>query len=105
MSCKKVIAIDFDGTLCKSKYPAILKPKRRVIKRAIKEQKRGALLILWTCREGKELTEAIDWCRSYGLTFDAINSNPREQVRIFGTDPRKVGADEYWDDKSHRIIF
>lgn len=105
MNYRKVIAIDFDGTLCKSEYPVILKPKKRVIKRAIKEQERGALLILWTCREGRELAEAIKWCRSHGLIFDAINSNPTEQIRTFGTDPRKIGADEYWDDKSRRIIF
>lgn len=59
---KKVIALDFDGTLCENAWPAIGDPKWAVIRAAQEEQQQGALLILWTTREGKALGEALEWC-------------------------------------------
>lgn len=35
-----------------------------------------------------------------GLQFDAINDSLPEWKEHFGTSPRKIGADEYWDDKA-----
>ncbi|WP_243150021.1 hypothetical protein [Acutalibacter sp. 1XD8-36] len=97
---RKVIAIDFDGCLCSNAYPHIGKPNWRVIAEALIAQKSGAALILWTCREGDELREAVDACRRWGLRFDAVNESLPEWAAAFGTAPRKVGASEYWDDKA-----
>ena len=71
-----------------------------VIYQAIQEQKHGAGLILWTCREGKLLYDAMEACFDWGIQFDAINESLHEWKEHFGTAPRKVGADEYWDDKA-----
>lgn len=98
---KKTIAVDFDGTLTvSSAWPKIGAPNWPVINRAIQEKQNGAALILWTCREGKLLDEAISACSSWGLTFDAVNDSTEEWKKFFGNSPRKVGADEYWDDRS-----
>lgn len=97
---RKVIAIDFDGCLCSNAYPRIGKPNWRVISEALIAQKSGAALILWTCREGDELREAVDACCRWGLRFDAVNESLPEWAAAFGTAPRKVGASEYWDDKA-----
>lgn len=97
---RKAIAIDFDGCLCTNEYPAIGKPNWDVINRAKVEQRAGAGLILWTCREGQLLQEAVDACRGWGLTFDALNESLPDWIEEFGTQPRKVGASEYWDDKA-----
>lgn len=83
---RKVIAIDFDGTLCKCKYPAIGKPKRFTIWRAKRKQKRGAVLILWTCRTGELLREAVEACSLWGLDFDYINENDPERIQAYGSD-------------------
>ena len=48
----KIIAVDFDGTLCENRYPEIGKPNEKVINYLIKRQKEGDKLILWTCRCG-----------------------------------------------------
>ena len=61
---------------------------------------RGAKLILWTCREGKELEEAVEACRAEGLLFDVVNDNLPEMKAEWGNNPRKVAADEYWDDRA-----
>lgn len=63
-------------------------------------QLEGAKIILWTCRTGIQLEKAVLWCFRRGLMFDAVNENLPERVEKFGTDPRKIGADEYIDDKS-----
>lgn len=95
-----VIAIDFDGTLCENAYPAIGAPRTRIIEAAKQRQREGTKLILWTCRTGEQLDEAVKWCTDQGLYFDAVNENLPEMIARFGGDTRKVLADEYWDDKS-----
>ena len=99
----KIIAVDFDGTLCENKYPRIGKPRKRVIKRLLKEQTKGAKIILWTCRTGQPLQDAFYWCMNHGIVFDAVNDSLEESKLMWGTDPRKICADEYWDDKARRI--
>jgi len=95
-----VIAVDFDGTLCKNAWPDIGAPYTWAITILKKRRIAGDKLILWTCREGKLLEEAVEWCRQHGLEFDAVNANLPERIAEYGTDPRKVGADRYCDDKS-----
>lgn len=96
----KAIAIDFDGCLCDNAYPAIGAPHWGVIARAKMEQEAGAGLILWTCREGQLLQEAVAACESWGLRFDAINESLPSWIAAFNNAPRKVGASEYWDDRA-----
>ncbi len=103
MKYRKAIAIDFDGCLCANKYPNIGEPNWDVIKRAQERQKAGAGLILWTCREGAQLQEAIEACAHWGLYFDAINESLPEWIEMFKGSPRKVGASEYWDDRAVRM--
>ena len=71
----KAIAIDFDGCICTNAFPNIGAPNRSVIDKAIAEQAAGAGLILWTCREGELLQQALDACAQWGLHFDAVNES------------------------------
>ena len=100
---RKAIAIDFDGCLCTDAYPEIGEPIWPVIYRAKAEQRAGAGLILWTCREGQILRDAIAACEGWGLTFDAVNESLPDWIEEFKTRPRKVGASEYWDDRAVRM--
>lgn len=96
-----VIAVDFDGTLFKTEYPKIVEPIINVINFCKERKNFGDKVILWTCRAGKELKEALDECKKFGLIFDEVNNNLIERVELFGgNDSRKVGADLYIDDKS-----
>lgn len=96
----KIIAVDFDGTLCENKYPEIGKPKFDVIARLFIEQTEGAKIILWTCRTGRHLKDAVKWCENIGLHFDAVNENLPEIIKSFGGDNRKIFANECWDDRA-----
>lgn len=99
----KAIAIDFDGCLCSDMHPDIGAPYWNVICAAIQEQIAGAKLVLWTCREGDDLQAAVDACSRWGLQFDAVNANLPERIAYYGNDCRKIGADEYWDDRVRRV--
>ena len=95
----KILAVDFDNTIFETEYPTILRPISPVIEMAKERRARGDRLILWTCREGAELDAAVEACRAEGLEFDAVNDNLPEEKAKWGNNPRKVAADEYWDDK------
>lgn len=99
----KIIAIDFDGCLCTNNWPDVGEPNWNVINRARDEQKNGAKLILWTCRDGPVLDAAVKACESWGLTFDAVNENLDFLIKKWGNDTRKIGASEYWDDRAVRM--
>lgn len=95
-----IIAVDFDGCLCHNEWPEIGAPNFSAINELIKRRRNGAKVVLWTCRTGEALMDAVNFCRDYGLRFDAVNENLPEVVAEFGGNTRKIFAHEYWDDKA-----
>ena len=95
-----IFAIDYDDTLFTNAYPAIGEPKYKMISKVKKLREQGHKIILWTCRSGKELEEAVESCREYGLEFDAVNENVNPSPRF---NPRKVFAHYYVDDRNALI--
>lgn len=104
MSYPKVIAVDFDGCLCVNKWPEIGAPNWAAINALIARKAEGDKVILWTCREGQMLEDAIAWCLNRGLKFDAVNDNLPENKEHFGNNCRKVWANEYWDDRAVPVL-
>lgn len=96
----KIVAIDFDGTLVADKYPSIGEPNLDMFQLCARLKEAGVKLILWTCRDGDFLKDAVDYCAATGLQFDAVNSNLPETISMFNNDTRKVFADLYIDDKA-----
>lgn len=97
----KIIAVDFDGTLCEDAFPEIGEPKLEVINYVKQLQKQGNKLILRTCREGVYLHHAITWCvNKFGLFFDAINDNLEAVKTEWKMNVRKIYCDVYIDDRS-----
>ena len=74
----KIIAIDFDGTLCTNAWPEIGEPHDEMINFMKKLHQKGHKIILWTCREGENLEKALEWCSERGIIFDAVNDNIEE---------------------------
>lgn len=95
-----IIAVDFDGTLVEDKFPDIGEIRESVWRDVFTAKQNGAKIILWTSRDHQRLKEAVEFCVSKGLHFDAINENLGECKVMFNNDTRKVYADEYWDDKA-----
>ena len=93
------IAVDFDGTIVEHDYPKIGKEKLFAFQTLKELEKLGVRLILWTFRTGKELEDAVNFCRLNGIEFYAVNKNYPEEV-FDETVSRKIDADIYIDDKN-----
>lgn len=95
-----IIAVDFDGTIVTHEYPKIGKEIPFAIDTLKRlQQNYENQLVLWTVREGKELEEAVEYCRNRGLEFYAINSNYPEETKK-SHEPRKLKADLFIDDRN-----
>ncbi len=100
MNEHKIIAVDFDNTLCFSNWPELGEPNVPLIEYLKRQQCLGNKIILWTCRAGEALNAAIAWCTALGLVFDAVNDNLPETVEKYGSNSRKITCDYYIDDRA-----
>ena len=100
----KIIAVDFDGTLVKDEYPNIGSPNIKLINK-LRRLSKNNTLILWTCRTGDKLKEAVEFCLLCDLQFHYINENSKEILKKYGNiDSRKITADIYLDDKARTTL-
>ncbi|HEC44013.1 MAG TPA: hydrolase [Bacteroides sp.] len=93
------IAIDFDGTIVEHKYPAIGKENLFAFETMRELQKQKHQLILWTYRSGKELDDAVEFCRDRDVEFYAVNKSFPEEVYDESIS-RKIDADLFIDDRN-----
>lgn len=97
----KIIAVDFDGTLCSSNWPYVGYPNLKLLNKLRAEKEAGNKIILWTCRTMFMLEQAVDACKSWGLELDAVNENIPETLEMYnGITGNKITADIYIDDLS-----
>lgn len=90
-----IIAVDYDGTLQIGEDMNLV-----LIRRLKHNQRRGDTIILWTCREGKSLIEALTRLRGCGFQPNLVNDNSPDVIRRMGGNTRKIYADVYLDDKA-----
>jgi hypothetical protein len=93
------IAVDFDGTVVEHRYPDIGEEMLFAFDTLKALQKQGHQLILWTFRAGKELDEAVEYCRKRGIEFYAVNKSYPEE-KYDESISRKVDADVFIDDRN-----
>ncbi|WP_299354877.1 BT0820 family HAD-type phosphatase [uncultured Porphyromonas sp.] len=94
------IAVDFDGTIVRHRYPKIgdeIPFATETLRLLLRDRHR---LILWTVREGKLLDEAIEWCRARGVEFYAVNRDFPEEDATGSGFSRKIKADLFIDDRN-----
>lgn len=101
-SFPKIHAVDFDGCLAYTKFPEIISPNIELINEMISRREQGERIILWTTRTQGHLDAAVEYCKQYGLEFDAINANVKE-VLDAGLNPRKVYVNGYYIDDHGRV--
>lgn len=94
------IAVDFDGTIVEHKYPEIGKPILFAFESLKELQKRKHKIILWTYRAGKELDEAVEFCKKNGVVFYAVNKSYPEEKFDSQKSSRKIDAQLFIDDRN-----
>lgn len=104
MNNRIIIAIDFDGTIAKHRFPLIGEPVPEAFDYCRQFTDEGASLILWTmrCYEGSlgdVLTPAVEFCRKHGVEFWGVNENPQQTETRWSTSS-KVYAHCYIDDSA-----
>ena len=97
---KFIYAVDFDGTLVENKHPKIGRIKKNTVNYIKQLKKEQNYIILWTCRHGKYLKNALKWCNKHKIFFDAINNNLNITIKKYKHNSRKIYADYYIDDKN-----
>ena len=100
---RKIIAVDFDGTIVRDFWPNIGTIKQDVVEEMREEKDNGTYIIIWTCRSGADLSRMQDFLMENNIPFDRINANAPWILDEWKRDNRKIYADEYWDDKARRI--
>lgn len=96
---KLIIAVDFDGTIVEDAYPGIGEPRIFAFETLKRLQEDGHRLILWTYRCNHRLDEAVEFCKSNGIEFYAVNKSfPEEEFK--NDVSRKIHADLFIDDRN-----
>lgn len=98
MMIKQIYSFDFDGTIVTNKFPEIGIPIKQVVELIKKVKSEGHYVILNTMREGELLNKAVEYCKSLGIEFDAVNDNLPHMKKFYKNNPRKVFANFYIDD-------
>lgn len=101
-----IIAIDFDGCICKGGWPDITKGV--LIKSTAKrmqdqiQSNPQTVFVLWTCRAGEKLEDAKMFIRQHGLPINYFNEHHPSVFEWMddAVDTRKIFANEYWDDRA-----
>jgi len=91
-----ILAIDADGTMWEHMFPSIGPALPGAFETLKRFKQKGDRLILWTCREGMYLQEAIACCKLNGIEFEEHNNNASEHNY---DKSRKIYADLYIDDR------
>lgn len=94
-----IFSCDFDGTIVQHRYPEIGEPLPEAFEVMKELQEAGHRLVLWTCREGKDLEDAIEFCKLNGIEFVSHNTNTKEDAYMWPSS-RKILADVYIDDRN-----
>lgn len=102
MKHKYLISIDFDNTIARTNYPTVLEPIKETVDfiRALQKHSNAFMWVLNTCRQGKELEEAVEWLEKNQLYPDLVNENAVANEIKFGKSD-KISALIYIDDRNY----
>ena len=70
-----IIAVDFDGTISRGKFPAIDGEQPYAGESLRKLHDEGHKIIIWTCRTGDQLLNTINWLLERKIPFDRVNDH------------------------------
>lgn len=93
-----IIAVDFDGTCVKHKYPDVGEDVPYAVKTLLALAENSHKIILYTMRSNEPLLHAVNWFKSNNIPLYEINKNPSQR---FWTNSPKVYANLYIDDAAY----
>jgi len=117
---RRILAVDFDGTICEDAFPEIGAPREAVIAAMRDLHHRGWKIIIHTCRANQgpvaegdsaknrfaRLREMLDWLRRHAVPFDKVWGLKLCGPALIEDAPNEIGkpaADVYWDDRALNV--
>jgi hypothetical protein len=97
---KKVVAVDFDGTICENAFPHVGAPKWNVIKKLREWHEQGHIIVIWTCRTDQTALDAVRFLNENKIPYDYFNEYP---LNSWGDWTRKIFAHIYLDDRALNV--
>jgi len=95
---KFILAVDIDDTIIKKEkdyVPRVLLPGSKEVLNWAKDK--GCYIIIWTCRYGDMLKQALDFIDKQGIKYDIVNNNaPWLEIET----SRKIFYDLLIDDRA-----
>lgn len=95
----QIIAIDFDSTMVKYKYPEVGEPIEDAIETVERLIEAGHRIILYTMRSGERLVQAVEYMEENEIELWGVNENPSQHHWNKPMSP-KIFANLYIDDCS-----
>ena len=97
-----VVAVDFDGTLFgdPENWPEPGTPNNEMIELLNVLHDTGIFVVIWTLRNGDGEDIVRKSLSENGVNYDLINETPRYLIDKWNSDPRKIAADVYIDDRN-----
>lgn len=96
---KRIIAIDFDGTIFENAWPEVGTIREDAVEVIQALHENGNKIIIWTCRGGENLKDALNALEKYQIPYDAVNENIVEMKTDFNPYP-KIYYDILIDDRN-----
>jgi hypothetical protein len=98
---KFILGVDFDGTIIENETDYVPRTLMSNVKEVLDwAHKKNCFIILWTCRSGKGLQQAVNFLKQKEIPFDAVNKNyPDLGIET----SNKIFASYYIDDRSFEI--
>lgn len=96
---KLSIAVDFDDTICHydndNIVPTVDRTENEDICNLMREIGDRAFFILWTCRSGEKLDDALTWIKNHNIPIHAVGENP-----MIDYGGKKIHANVFLDDRA-----
>lgn len=100
MVFRKILVVDFDGTIVENKYPELGPLKTNVVEVLNRLYDEGYGILINTCR-CQEFEHVAKKClKNNGIKYHYMNCNFPHLIKHYGMDCRKLSGDIYIDDKN-----
>lgn len=90
------ICVDFDGTVVDHRFPEIGPEAPGATFWLLTWIAHGAGIVLWTCRAGEHLDQAVAWLEARKVELAGVNQNPEQLA--WSCSPKAYGS-VYVDDR------
>jgi hypothetical protein len=113
MKRKPSIVVDFDGVICKHRFPDVGEPTEGVIEALNTLKKAGYRIVIHSCRTsfqfrdlliGDQFERIKDYMKHYKLPFDDIWA-PDKPIGVAYVDDKGINFNNNWSEITEKLLL